>query len=78
MEKNEIDGKPAKKLKNIAKKPDQIILNPKTVEDNNSLHERVVQLAQRRKRSSLMRRVQAKLKRRGSHARIFDVCIRSD
>lgn len=64
MEKNEIDGKPAKKLKTIAKKPDQIILNPKTTEDNNSLHERVVQLAQRRKRSSLMRRVQAKLQRR--------------
>lgn len=64
MEKNEVDGKPAKKLKTIAKKPDQIILNPKTAEDNNSLHERVVELAQRRKRASLMRRVQAKLKRR--------------
>lgn len=64
MEKNEVDGKPAKKLKTIAKKPDQIVLNPKTTEDNNSLHERVVQLAQRRKRASLMRRVQAKLKRR--------------
>jgi uncharacterized protein (DUF1810 family) len=64
MEKNEVDGKPAKKLKTIAKKPDQIILNPKTVEDNNSLHERVVQLAQRRKRASLMRKIEAKLKRR--------------
>jgi hypothetical protein len=64
MEKNEIDGKPAKKLKTIAKKPDQIILNPKTVEDNNKLNERVVMLAQRRKRASLMRRVQSKLKRR--------------
>ena len=61
---NEIDGKPAKKLKTIAKKPDQIVLNPKTTEDNNSLHERVVELAQRRKRASLMRRVQAKLHRR--------------
>jgi hypothetical protein len=64
MEKNEIDGKPAKKLKTIAKKPDQIILNPKTVDDNNKLNERVVMLAQRRKRASLMRRVQSKLKRR--------------
>ena len=64
MEKNEVDGKPAKKLKLIAKKPDQIILNPKTVEDNNKLNERVVELAQRRKRASLMRRVQAKLHRR--------------
>lgn len=64
MEKNEIDGKPAKKLKTIAKKPDQIILNPKTVDDNNKLNERVVELAQRRKRASLMRRVQAKLHRR--------------
>lgn len=63
-QKNEVDGKPAKKLKTIAQKPDQIILNPKTVEDNNSLHERVVELAQRRKRASLMRRVQAKLRRR--------------
>ena len=64
MEKNEVDGKPAKKLKTIAKKPDQIILNPKKVEDNNKLNERVVELAQRRKRASLMRRVQAKLHRR--------------
>jgi hypothetical protein len=64
MEKNEVDGKPAKKLKTIAKKPDQIILNPVTVDDNNKLNERVVQLAQRRKRASLMRRVQSKLKRR--------------
>ena len=64
MEKNEIDGKPAKKLKTIAKKPDQIILNPTTVDDNNKLNERVVELAQRRKRASLMRRVQAKLHRR--------------
>ena len=64
MEKNEIDGKPAKKLKTIAKKPDQIILNPTTVDDNNKLNERVVELAQRRKRASLMRRVQAKLRRR--------------
>lgn len=64
MEKNEIDGKPAKKLKTIVKKPDQIILNPTTVDDNNKLNERVVELAQRRKRASLMRRVQAKLRRR--------------
>jgi hypothetical protein len=64
MEKNEIDGKPAKKLKVVAQKPDQIILNPKTVEDNNKLHERVIMLAQRSKRASLMRRVQSKLKRR--------------
>lgn len=63
-QKNEIDGKPAKKLKTVADKPDQIILNPKTVDDNNKLHERVVELAQRRKRSSLMRRIQAKLQRR--------------
>lgn len=63
-QKNEVDGKPAKKLKTVTKTPDQIVLNPKTTEDNNSLHERVVELAQRRKRASLMRRVQAKLHRR--------------
>lgn len=65
MEKNkqEIVGndKP-KKLKDIAKKPDQIVLNPKM--DNKNIQERVVDVAQRRNRASLMRKLHGRLQKR--------------
>ena len=62
--KNEIKGgkKPSKTVE-LSKNKDQIVLNPK-LEPVNNLNERVVDLAQRRRRASLMRRVHAKLERR--------------
>lgn len=62
--KNEKEGgkKPSKTIE-LSKNKDQIILNPK-LEPVNNLNERVIDLAQRRRRASLMRRVHAKLERK--------------
>lgn len=64
MDKNEVNGgkKPSKTIE-LSKQKDQIVLNPK-LEPNNNLNEKVIDLAQRRRRASLMRRVHAKLERK--------------
>ena len=64
MEKNEVKGgkKPSKTIE-LSKQKDQIVLNPK-LEPNNNLNEKVIDLAQRRRRASLMRRVHAKMERK--------------
>ena len=62
--KNEIKGgkKPSKTM-GLSKQKDQIVLNPK-LEPINNIHERVVNLMQRRKRASMMRRMHSRLERK--------------
>ena len=64
MDKNEVKGgkKPSKTIE-LSKQKDQIVLNPK-LEPSNNLNERVVDLAQRRKRASMMRRIHSRLERK--------------
>lgn len=56
-------GKKSSKTIKLSKEKNQIVLNPK-LEPNSNLNERVIDLAQRRRRASLLRRVHAKMERK--------------